>query len=156
MRTSLTDRLGIALPIIQAPMAGGWTMPALVAAVFEAGGLGTLAGARITAAELREQIAETRRLTARPFGVTILLAPATPAEDDDPSAPAVLGDLRRRLGLPPEPSPAPACVSADEGIEIALARRACSPAPASCWPWKAARRRATGGACCGRSRPRLR
>lgn len=35
--------MGIAHPVIQAPMAGGWTTPALVAAVANAGGLGNLA-----------------------------------------------------------------------------------------------------------------
>ena len=53
MPVSLLSRLGVAHPIIQAPMAGGWTTPALVAAVANAGGLGNLAGARLTVAEVR-------------------------------------------------------------------------------------------------------
>ena len=44
MHASIPSRLGIAHPVIQAPMAGGWTTPALVAAVANAGGLGNLAG----------------------------------------------------------------------------------------------------------------
>ena len=46
MKTDLCERLGIELPIIQAPM-GGAVGPSLVAAVSNAGGLGMLVpGAR--------------------------------------------------------------------------------------------------------------
>jgi nitronate monooxygenase len=137
MRTPLCERLGIDIPIIQAPMAGGWTTPALVAAVAEAGGLGTLAGARITPAELRGQIEETRRRTDRPFGVNFLLAPTTLPQADDPSAAAALQEIRRRLGVPAEASAAPPPVSVAEGIEIALAARVpvISVAMGSPAPW---------------------
>lgn len=80
MKTLLTDRLGIAHPIIQAPM--NWATDArLVAAVSAAGGLGTLgpnAGAsspsadpEVTGARLREQIREVRARTDRPFAVNV-------------------------------------------------------------------------------------
>jgi nitronate monooxygenase len=124
MRTSLCVRLGIEVPIVQAPMAGGWTTPALVAAVSEAGGLGTLAGGRITAAELRGQIEETRRRTRRPFGVNFLVPAPAPPGPDDSATPAVLRRIRERLGLPPEPpsqTREPATV--DEELEIALVAR---------------------------------
>jgi nitronate monooxygenase len=39
VRTTICALLGIEVPITQAPMAGGWTTPALVAAVSKAGGL---------------------------------------------------------------------------------------------------------------------
>lgn len=120
MPTTFAERLGIEHAIVQAPMAGGWTTPALVAAVSEAGGLGTLAGGRITAGQLREQIADTRARTRRPFGVNFPLAPAMPEADDDPRAHELLAEIRARLGLP---TPAPATdafVSVQEGIEIAL------------------------------------
>lgn len=45
LRTRLCDLLDIRYPIVQAPMAGGWTTPELVSEVSNAGGLGTLAGA---------------------------------------------------------------------------------------------------------------
>jgi nitronate monooxygenase len=120
VRAALADRLGIEHAIVQAPMAGGWTTPALVAGVSEAGGLGTLAGARVTPDQLRRQIADTRARTARPFGVNFQLAPATPESDDDPRARALLTEIRARLGLPAPVPSAPAFVSAEEGIEIAL------------------------------------
>lgn len=120
MRTALADRLGIEHAIVQAPMAGGWTTPALVAAVSNAGGLGTLAAARITPDQLRHDIAETRRRTRRPFGVNFVLAPALPEADDDPRARELLAEIRARLGLP---APVPATgtfVTVEEGIAMAL------------------------------------
>jgi nitronate monooxygenase len=120
VRTTLADRLGIEHAIVQAPMAGGWTTSALVAAVSEAGGLGTLAGARITADQLRQQIADTRRRTRRPFGVNFQLAPAMPEADDDPRARELLAEIRARLGLPTPAPAAGAFVSVEEGIAIAL------------------------------------
>ena len=41
LHTPLCDMLGIRLPIVQAPMAGGPTTPELVAAVSAAGALGS-------------------------------------------------------------------------------------------------------------------
>src|SRR5712675_1945073 len=46
-QTEAIERLGIRLPIVGAPMGGGPSTPALVAAVSEAGGLGSLAGGHL-------------------------------------------------------------------------------------------------------------
>ena len=125
MHTGLCDRLGIGVPIIQAPMAGGWTTPALAAAVSEAGGLGTLAAARLTATQLREQIDDTGRRTRHPFGVNFLLTSAAPVEADQRATPGVLDEIRRRLGLPAPGPPASAepPVSVADGLALALAAR---------------------------------
>lgn len=72
MRTALCDRLGIEIPIIQAPM-GGAVGPSLAAAVSNAGGLGMLVLWRANAEAMRRQIRETRALTSRPFGVNLNL-----------------------------------------------------------------------------------
>jgi len=121
MRTPLCDRLGISAPIIQAPMAGGWTTPALAAAVSEAGGLGTLAGARVTAAQWQAQLDEVRARTSRPFGVNFLAAQPAPTEQDDGASPDALDHIRRHLRLPaPSTEPREAYVSVEEGIDLAL------------------------------------
>ncbi|MHB8529789.1 MAG: NAD(P)H-dependent flavin oxidoreductase [Caulobacteraceae bacterium] len=73
MKTALTERVGIAHPIILAPM-GGASSPALAAAVSNAGGLGMLALSWQSPEEIRRQIRETRSLTAAPFGVNLVLA----------------------------------------------------------------------------------
>jgi nitronate monooxygenase len=60
-------------PIIQAPMAGGASNPVLAAAVSNAGGLGFLASGYKTAVDMRREIAETRQLTKKPFGVNVFV-----------------------------------------------------------------------------------
>lgn len=72
MRTPLCQRLGIEVPIIQAPM-GGAVGPALAAAVSNAGGLGMLVPWRADLDTVRRTIRETRQLTRRPFGVNLNL-----------------------------------------------------------------------------------
>jgi nitronate monooxygenase len=72
MKTPICDLLGIEVPIVLAGM-GGASNPALAAAVSNAGGLGILGAASLAPDQLREWIAETRRLTDRPFGVDTLL-----------------------------------------------------------------------------------
>ena len=71
--TNLTKKLGIALPIIQAPMAGGATTPQLVAAVSNAGGLGSLAAGYIAPDEIKQAIKEIRELTSNPFAVNLFI-----------------------------------------------------------------------------------
>jgi NAD(P)H-dependent flavin oxidoreductase YrpB (nitropropane dioxygenase family) len=74
MKTALCERLGIELPIVQAPMGGGAVGPALASAVSNAGGLGMLGLWRADLDTVRRQIRETRALTSRPFGVNLNLA----------------------------------------------------------------------------------
>ncbi|MBT2207395.1 nitronate monooxygenase [Actinomadura sp. NEAU-AAG7] len=77
------DFVRLERPIVQAPMAGGTSTPALAAAVSDAGGAGFLAAGYKTAAAMREEIAATRRLTSRPFGMNLFM----PSSDDiDPGA----------------------------------------------------------------------
>ena len=78
--TELTSRWGVRLPIVQAPMAGGWTTPALVAAVSEAGGLGSIAGAMLPPEVLREQIRAVRSLTRKPFAVNLFAPQPAPSD----------------------------------------------------------------------------
>ncbi len=67
------------VPLVAAPMAGGPSTPALVAAVGEAGGLGFLAAGYRGVEEVRAQVTEVRRRTAAPFGVNLFLpGPRTP------------------------------------------------------------------------------
>jgi nitronate monooxygenase len=70
------------VPIIAAPMAGGPTTPELTAAVCEAGGMGLLAAGYRTADQLAEQIARTRSLTGRPFGVNLFVPGPVQVTDD--------------------------------------------------------------------------
>ena len=67
----------LAVPIVQAPMSGA-TTPRLVAAVSNAGGLGSLPGGYNDPATIREQIAQVRALTERPFAVNLFVGEYTP------------------------------------------------------------------------------
>ncbi|AHV91087.1 nitronate monooxygenase [Bordetella holmesii] len=65
-----TARLGLSLPIVQAPMAGVST-PAMAAAVSNAGALGALGLGAGNAQAARQAIDATRALTQRPFAVNV-------------------------------------------------------------------------------------
>jgi len=87
---------------VGAPLAGGPGTPALAAAVSEAGALGFLAAGYRTAAELERELAETRALTSRPFGVNLFY----PARDEvDEAAVAAYAERLRgeaaRFGVAP-------------------------------------------------------
>jgi NAD(P)H-dependent flavin oxidoreductase YrpB (nitropropane dioxygenase family) len=70
IRTPLTDLLGIRYPIVQAAM-GYASGPRLAAATSDAGGLGLIASATMSLAELGDAIKETASRTAAPFGVNL-------------------------------------------------------------------------------------
>lgn len=72
VRTPLCDVVGIEKPVFQGGMA--WIADAsLASAVSNAGGLGIISAMNADAAWLRGQIRSCRELTARPFGVNIML-----------------------------------------------------------------------------------
>ncbi len=73
MRTRLTDLLDIEHPVMLAGM-GGVSYSQLVAAVSEAGGIGTFGAAPMRPGQLDEEIAAVHRLTSKPFGVDLLAA----------------------------------------------------------------------------------
>ena len=70
IRTRLTELLGIRYPLVQAAM-GYVSGPRLAAAASNAGGLGQIASATMSLAELERAIAETAGRTAAPFGVNL-------------------------------------------------------------------------------------
>jgi NAD(P)H-dependent flavin oxidoreductase YrpB (nitropropane dioxygenase family) len=71
MRTRITELLRIRYPIIQAPM-GPISVPRLVAAVSNAGGLGILNAGHFTPEEIQEDIRAIKELTDEPFGVSLV------------------------------------------------------------------------------------
>lgn len=73
MRTRLTEVLGIQYPVMLAGM-GGVAYGRLAAAVSEAGGYGCLGASTMTSQQLASEMALTRSLTAKPFGVDLLTA----------------------------------------------------------------------------------
>ncbi len=73
MKTRLTEILKIEHPIMLAGM-GGVAYSALAAAVSNAGGYGCLGASTMTSEQLTSEIAATKALTNRPFGVDLLTA----------------------------------------------------------------------------------
>ena len=72
LKSHICEILGIEYPILLAGM-GGASVPALAAAVSNAGGLGVLGAAACSPDQLRSWIRQTRELTDKPFGVDTLL-----------------------------------------------------------------------------------
>src|SRR5437867_1610770 len=70
IRTPFTDLVGVAHPVVQTGM--GWVSgPRLVSGTANAGGLGILASATMTFAELEKAIVEVKSRTDKPFGVNL-------------------------------------------------------------------------------------
>lgn len=115
--TDLTRRLGLRLPLVQAPMAGGMTTPRLVAAVSEAGGLGSVAGAQLPPDDLRSAIRAVRSLTDRPFAVN-LFAPLPPPSADRVEQWAALVGVAVPVPLPVPAFDDQLAVVVDEGVRV--------------------------------------
>jgi nitronate monooxygenase len=101
MRTRLTDLLGIAVPIVQAPMAGSQGS-ALAAAAAGAGALGSLPCAMLDADGVRAEVAAIRAATTGPINLNFFCH-AEP--DPDPERMrnwlARLAPYAIELGVPP-------------------------------------------------------
>ena len=104
-RTDFLDLLGIVHPVVQAPMSG-FTPPALVTAVCNAGGLGSVGCVGQPRDVVREQVATVRQATNRPFNLNFFVhrSPQT--------NPAATAQMRAKLapyfdeyGLGPVPDP---------------------------------------------------
>jgi nitronate monooxygenase len=104
LETRATEKLDIEHPVIQAPMAGGVTTPELVAAVSEAGGLGSLGAAYLSPRAMREAVRRTRELTDRPFAVNLFVPqPFEEAPGRVARANELMESYRDELGIePPE------------------------------------------------------
>ena len=119
---TLCDLLGIELPVIQAPMAGVQGS-ALVVAVSNAGGLGSLPGGMLGADALRSELAAIRLRIDRPFNVNFFCH-ATPPSDAGRAAAwrAALRPYYEELNVDPadagavEPSRTPFDASAADAI----------------------------------------
>ncbi|KVM97072.1 NAD(P)H-dependent flavin oxidoreductase [Burkholderia stagnalis] len=99
LSTPLSQRLGIALPIVQGPMNGGST-PEMVVAVSNAGGLGSLAAASLSPEAIRAQVATIRAGTSKPFAINLfVLDTPTPTDDEISRALERLQPIRAELGL---------------------------------------------------------
>jgi nitronate monooxygenase len=107
-------KIGVKFPIVQAPMAGGLTTPELVAAVCNAGGLGSLAAAYLKPGEILDEFRRITALTDKPLNINLFAGGyemgTTP--DTRPML-SLLAEIHETLGLarpvlpsiPPDPFP---------------------------------------------------
>jgi nitronate monooxygenase len=116
----------LALPIIQAPMAGGPDTPALAAAVSNAGGLGSLGCAYLTVERIEAVARELAARTSRPFALNLFVR--GDADDDAAAEARVLPVLRAfagELGLADDARPPPPPPGYEQQLEAVLR---CKPA----------------------------
>lgn len=98
---TLLDRIGVAIPIVQAPMAGVAT-PAMAAAVSNVGGLGSIGVGATDAAGARAMIDAVRAGTDRAFNVNLFVhAPAQEAADREAAWLQAMDPLFREFGAEP-------------------------------------------------------
>lgn len=116
-------------PIIQGPMAGGACTPALVAAVSNAGALGSLPASLFSPEAMRTQIEQVRTLTDRPFLVNLFVQ-KTPQPDVAELARAadLLKPVWSSLGWQALPMPGKWCEDFEAQFDVLVAAR---PAAAS-------------------------
>lgn len=104
----LLKLLGIEHPIIQGPMGGGPSTPELVAAVSNAGGLGSLGAAYQTPEQITDTIRRIRTLTSRPFNINLFAGGWSTDQSCDPgSMLSLLAEVHEKLGLTPPVAPTP-------------------------------------------------
>ena len=102
LHTPLCDRLGIRLPIIQAPMPSAST-PELVAAVSHAGALGSFGFAYTQPEAMRRNAEAVRAHTNAPFNVNLFVSKQPAAVDAAAQRGALdaVAGYYQELGLPP-------------------------------------------------------
>jgi nitronate monooxygenase len=123
-QTSLTELLGIAYPIVQAPMAG-FSTPALAAAVSNAGGLGSLGSAMLGPEQLRAGLRDLRAATNRPVNANFFVH--APPTEDAPRRARMQARLRPyydelEIALP-DPPPEPPPPFSEAVLEVVLDER---------------------------------
>lgn len=116
-------------PIIQGPMAGGASSPELVAAVSNAGGLGSFAASLLSPSVMRDQVARIRSLTEQPFLINLFIQETpSPSASEVAEAALLLKPVWETLGWSELPIPAKWCEDFAAQFDALVALR---PAAAS-------------------------
>jgi len=118
---NFTEKLGISYPIIQAGMAGGVTTPELVAAVSNAGGLGTLGAGYMKANQVKEAIQQIKNLTDQPFAVNLFVPEKVELHAEEiEKANELLSPYREALQVDKPEVKAPNHISFKEQVEVII------------------------------------
>ncbi|MBR7945457.1 NAD(P)H-dependent flavin oxidoreductase [Burkholderia cenocepacia] len=107
LSTPFSERFGLRLPLVQAPMVGA-TTTAMVAAASNAGALGSLGAGALAPERIEAEVAAIRAATDRPFAINLFVLPDEAAPDAATVARALaaIDPLNATLGLPPGTAPA--------------------------------------------------
>jgi nitronate monooxygenase len=97
--TPFAQILGIRVPVVQAPMAGGPSSQELVAACSAAGALGGFGFAYTQPADMEKQAAWVRERTQSPFVINLFTSPQPGAVADQRSALDAVAHLYAEFGL---------------------------------------------------------
>src|SRR5689334_1309063 len=116
-QSALMRRLSMSNPIIQAPMAGGSDSIELVAAVSNAGGLGSFGCAYLTPAQILEAARAIRGRTERPFALNLFTPWEEPGTPDPAMALDAMAPYFAELGLQAPTAPPPQPVPFDAQFE---------------------------------------
>jgi nitronate monooxygenase len=120
----LLSLLGIQHPIVQGPMAGGPSTPELVAAVSNAGGLGSLGAAYLAPDQITDAIRRIRTLSSRPFNVNLFAGGWSTKQDFDAEPMlGLLAEVHQKLELPAPVAPTPAPDPFPAQLEVVLDAR---------------------------------
>ncbi|WP_077964750.1 NAD(P)H-dependent flavin oxidoreductase [Ensifer adhaerens] len=115
-------KLGLRHPLIVAPMAGGPSSPALVAASSAAGALGSIGAAYSSAGAIAEFVQNVRARTDRPFAINLFVQHPQPKVDATALERALRATegYRAELGLPTPEFAAPYEEDFDQQFEAVL------------------------------------
>jgi hypothetical protein len=117
----LASMMGVEHAIILAPMAGGTSTPALVAAVSNAGGLGSLGAGYMAPDDIAKAIAEIRERTDKPFAVNLFAGGYDGTGSSDTAAMLkLIAPWHERLGLPPPTAPAGSLPPFEQQVDAVL------------------------------------
>jgi nitronate monooxygenase len=114
---------GLDKPIISAPMGGGPSTPELVAAVSNAGGLGSLAVAYQNPGQIAAEIRRTRELTNRPFALNLFAGGMNPLDRPVEPMLEILRPIHRKFQIDPPVVPAVAGHDFEEQFKAVIAAR---------------------------------
>lgn len=116
----LLAQAGISHPIIQAPMAGGPSTPKLVAAVSNAGGLGSLGCGYLTPEKIDQDIREVKTLTNKPFAVNLFVPNSAAQTPISQKVLSKIDEYSKELGIDTPEMPGPPKYSFEDQILVIL------------------------------------
>jgi nitronate monooxygenase len=121
-KLDIVKKLGLRGPLIQGPMSGGPASPELVAAVSNAGALGSIGGAYQTPQELIISIEKVKALTNSPFAVNLFISSKSPLPTAEKLTSALVSTrpFRHLLGLPEPLITPPYEINFDDQFEVIL------------------------------------